>query len=123
MLGFLKPKKKFLLNEQVKRRIEKGKNKNINKEIDLLSKLKDGMFFKSKEFEIGYYINIIIDKRILGLEINSEDKNMPDFLTFLMIVDSFFPEQPPKILTKSNVFKFNNLVLFPKFNGRSRFII
>lgn len=62
------------------------------------------MFFKAKEFEIGYYINIIIDKRILGLDINTEDKNIPDFLTFLIIVDSFFPEQPPKILAKSNVF-------------------
>ncbi len=61
------------------------------------------MFFKSKEFEIGYYINIIIDKRILGLEINTEEKNVPDFLTFLIIVDSFYPEQPPKILSKSNV--------------------
>ena len=72
----------------------------------MLSKLKDGMFFKSKEFEIGFYINIIIDKRILGLEINSEDKNIPDFLTFLFIVDAFFPEQPPKVLTKSNVKTF-----------------
>jgi hypothetical protein len=72
-------------------------------EIESLSNLKDGMFYKSKEFEIGYYINIIIDKRILGLEFNSEDKNMPDFLTFLLIVDSFYPEKPPKILTKSNV--------------------
>ena len=62
------------------------------------------MFFKSKEFEIGFYINIIIDKRILALEINSEDKNIPDFVNFLLIVDSFFPEQPPKILTKTNVF-------------------
>jgi len=60
------------------------------------------MFFKAKEFEIGYYINIIIDKRILGLDINAEDKNIPDFLTFLIIVDSFYPEQPPKILAKSN---------------------
>lgn len=61
------------------------------------------MFYKSKEFETGYYINIIIDKRILGIEINSEDKNIPDFLTFLVIVDCFFPEKQPKILTKSNV--------------------
>jgi len=61
------------------------------------------MFPKWKEFEIGYYITIIIDKRILGLEINSEDKNIPDCLTFLLIVDSFYPEKPPKILTKSNV--------------------
>jgi hypothetical protein len=61
------------------------------------------MFFKSKEFEIGYYINIIIDKRILGLDLNSEDKSMPDFLTFLVILDSFFPVERPKILSKSNV--------------------
>jgi hypothetical protein len=61
------------------------------------------MFFKSKEFEIGYYINIIIDKRILGLEMNFEDKNIPDFLNFLVILDSFFPEERPKILAKSNV--------------------
>ena len=92
----------------------------IEKEIEQLSQLKDGMFHKSKEFEIGYYINIIIDKRILGLEINSEDKNMPDFLTFLLIVDSFCPEKPPKILTKSNVKVFPNyklLVLLPKLDG------
>lgn len=79
------------------------------------------MFHKSKEFEIGYYINIIIDKRILGLEINSEDKNMPDFLTFLLIVDCFCPEKPPKILTKSNVKVFPNIkiiVLLPKLDGR-----
>jgi hypothetical protein len=61
------------------------------------------MFYKSKEFEIGFYINIIIDKRILGLDFNSEEKNVPDFLTFLIILDSFYPEQPPKILSKCNV--------------------
>jgi hypothetical protein len=40
---------------------------------------------------------------MLGMDFNTEEKNIPDFITFLFIVDSFFPEQPPKILTKSNV--------------------
>ncbi len=66
------------------------------------------MFFKSKEFDIGFYINVILDKRILDMEINSEDKNVPDFITFLMIVDASFPDAPPKILTKSNVGLANN---------------
>ena len=46
----------------------------------------------------------MIDKKKLNLDINFEDKNLPDFLSFLMIVDSQFPSVPPKILAKNNVF-------------------
>lgn len=52
MLNFLKPKKKFVLSEQTKKRIES--------EIESLASLKDGMYVKSKEFEFGYYINVRI---------------------------------------------------------------
>ena len=45
----------------------------------------------------------MIDKKNLNLDINFEDKKIPEFITFLMIVDSQFPNHPPKILSKTNV--------------------
>jgi hypothetical protein len=58
MLGFLKPKKKFTLTDSTKKRIEKGTIKHNLPELELLSELKEGLFCKSKELEIGYYINV-----------------------------------------------------------------
>jgi hypothetical protein len=100
MFNFFKSKKKYILSNITKNKIEK--------ELHLLeSNLKDGMFHKAKEFEIGFYINIIINRRVLLIpEISSDDKNIPDYLTFMFILDSSFPEQPPKILLKSNVLFF-----------------
>ena len=70
------------------------------KSVNLL----EGIFFKTKEFDFAYYINIIIDKRILGLE-NNNDNNVPDYITFLFILDINYPDQPPKVLSKTNVIK------------------
>ena len=46
---------------------------------------------------------MIIDKRIINLDLNQEDSNLPDYIAFLIIVDQTFPNEPPKILAKSNV--------------------
>lgn len=74
-------------------------------EIDLLktTNLLEGIFFKTKEFEFAYYINIIVDKRILGLENTENEHLVPDYITFLFILDTSYPEMPPKVLAKTNV--------------------
>ena len=64
----------------------------------------------------------MIDKKKLNLDINFEDKNLPDFLSFLMIVDNQFPTNPPKILAKTNVVKIITKFCFPSLmDGRDLF--
>lgn len=45
----------------------------------------------------------MIDKKKLNLDINFEDKNLPDFICFLVVADNQFPAIPPKVLAKTNV--------------------
>ena len=101
-LNFFKNKKNFSISKEKKTRIEN--------EIEELSNLSNGIYSKVKEFELGYYIKIIIDKNRIGININ-EDKysNLPNTITFLIIIDYTFPENPPKILSKTN-FCFPNLM-------------
>jgi hypothetical protein len=48
-------------------------------------------------------IKIIVDKRILSLEEIEEHNSIPEFLTFLIIIDSTYPDSPPHVLSKTNV--------------------
>jgi len=98
---------------------------NLIIEIEFLNTLPDGMYCKCKEFEIGHYITVIIDKKKLSFEIQLDEESassLPDFITFLLIVDCQFPTSAPKVLTKTNVRKlfYIYLVLFTKPNGRTR---
>ena len=79
----------------------------------MLVNLPEGIYTKCKEFEIGQYITIIIDKKKISFDINIESENtiVPDFITFLLIIDYQFPTTAPRILTKTNVsFNFFNLI-------------
>ncbi len=80
------------------------------------------VYTKCKEFEIGHYITIIIDKKKISFDLNfdSETIKVPDFITFLLIIDFQFPTNPPRILSKTNVLLSLKLVLLPKFNGWER---
>ena len=97
MITFFKSKKKLNLSEKTLERIKI--------EIDSLKtiNLQEGIFFKTKEFEFAHYVNIIIDKRILGLDNTEMEHNIPEYITFLFILDITYPDYPPKILTKTNV--------------------
>lgn len=48
----------------------------------------------------------MVDKRILGLDNPELEQNIPDYITFLFILDVNYPDIPPKILTKTNVRNF-----------------
>lgn len=45
----------------------------------------------------------MVDKRIIGLDNPELEKNIPDYISFLFILDVNYPESPPKILAKTNV--------------------
>lgn len=50
---------------------------------------------------------IVIDKRSILLDVDSEKSSkVPDYIFFLLLIDPTYPDQPPKILTKSNVNTF-----------------
>jgi len=51
--------------------------------------------------ETGFYLTVIIDKK--KFKISNEDKNIPEYITFLVILDADFPISPPKVLSKTNV--------------------
>jgi len=74
----------------------------------MLTQLPEGIYIKYKEFEIANYITVIIDKKKIKFEVdldsNDDNKLVPDFMTFLLIVDSQFPISPPRVLTKTNVY-------------------
>lgn len=70
--------------------------------------LNEGIFFKTKEFDFSYYISIMVDKRIIGLENPEIEQNIPDYITFLFILDVNYPDSCPKILAKTNVSNFFN---------------
>ena len=119
---FIKNKKNYVLKKDKKKRIEHD----LKELEDLLPK---GIYAKNKfnENEQAYFIKIIIDKDSIKIEkTNKIYATIPDVITFLMIIDYCYPENPPKILCQTNVRKlfFINIyiVLFSKFNGRKRSI-
>ena len=71
-----------------------------------LPSLPQGIYSKVKVFDRACYIKIIVDTKIIGInteEIKNKVKNIPECITFLVIVDYSFPNNPPKILSKSDV--------------------
>jgi ubiquitin-protein ligase len=120
---FIKNKKNYILKKDKKNRIEKDIN-----ELDSLPK---GIYAKNKfnENEQAYFIKIVVDKDIINID--KIFATIPDVITFLIILDYCYPENPPKILCQTNVSKnkiyilllnYICIVLFSKFNGWKRFI-
>ena len=98
MITFQKNKKNFLLTE-------KGIKK-IKQDIEGLCKLPIGIYAKSKEFDFAYYIKITVNKNIIAID--STNKNyalLPDAITFLIVLDVSYPNEPPKIFCQTNVSK------------------
>ena len=56
---------------------------------------------------------------------NKDSIPLPDYINFIFILDSNFPKNPPKVLSKTKVYKIYIIlfkVLFPFFDGWERFI-
>ena len=64
--------------------------------------MKNGLYIKVKEYPNAYYINILVDKRIIGIDVAKEKSKVPNILIFLLIIDDNYPDLPPKLITKSN---------------------
>ena len=97
---FIKNKKNYILRKDQKLRIEK--------DIKELDKLPKGIFAKNKynESEQAYFVKIIVDKDTIKIEkTNKIYATIPDVITFLMIIDYCYPDNPPKILCQTNVRK------------------
>ena len=95
---FIKNKKNYILKKDKKNRIEKDIN-----ELDSLPK---GIYAKNKfnENEQAYFIKIVVDKDIINIDkTNKIFATIPDVITFLIILDYCYPENPPKILCQTNV--------------------
>ena len=104
MITFQKNRKNFLLSE-------KGIAK-IKDDIDGLTKLPMGISAKTKEFDFAYYVKITISKK--NINIDSTNKNnalLPDIITFLIVLDVSYPNEPPKIFCQTNVSKINIYIL------------
>ena len=116
MLNLFKNKKQYKITEENKKRIKE--------EIEDLSSLSNGIYSKIKENSMGYYIKIIIDRNKIEIDLSDEKySNLPETITFLIIIDYTYPNFPPKILAKTN-FCFPNLMdgrnlscsIIPKWN-------
>jgi ubiquitin-protein ligase len=82
---------------------EKGIQK-IKEDINGLSKLPIGINAKTKEFDFAYYVKITINKN--NISIDQTNKNyalLPDSITFLIVLDASYPDEPPKIFCQTNV--------------------
>ncbi len=96
MMTFQKNRKNFVLNEK---NIQK-----IKEDIEGLSKLPIGINAKTKEFDFAYYVKITINKKNINMD--STNKNyslLPDVITFLIVLDVSYPQEPPKIFCQTNV--------------------
>lgn len=99
MDNLFKNLKQFEISEENQNRI---KNE-IEEKLPLLPK---GIYYKVKVFDRACYVKIIIETNIIGIkkeDLINKTLNLPDIITFLIIVDYSFPNSPPKILSKSDV--------------------
>ena len=104
MITFQKNKKHFLLSE--------GTRRKINQDINKLAKLQTGIYAKTKEFDFAFYIKITINKNKINIDsTNKSYALLPDTITFLIVLDSTYPNEAPKIFCRTNVriIIYNNL--------------
>ena len=71
-------------------------------EIQELFNLKTGIYLKVKEYETAIYINLFIDKRIIGIDLAIEKSKIPNIIILLLILNGNYPSEAPKIISKSN---------------------
>ena len=64
--------------------------------------LKTGIYIKVKEYEKAIYINLFIDKRIIGIDLALEKSKIPNIIILLLILNGNYPSEAPKIISKSN---------------------
>ena len=83
-------------------------------EIENVLGIKDGFVSKYKENENDYYITVVVDKRVIGIDTELQKSKVPDYIGFLIIVDYNYPNTQPFVLAKSN---FSNPSLM---DGRDR---
>ena len=57
---------------------------------------------KYKENDREFYINVYVDKRVIGVDTDLQKSKVPDFIGFIIIVDNNYPVQLPCVLDKSN---------------------
>ena len=53
-----------------------------------------------KENEQSFNINILVDKRIIGIDDQQKKSQIPDIILFLLVLDPSYPEEAPKLVTK-----------------------
>ena len=102
----------IIFKQQRQYQIPQGRIQLIESDIEGLNNLPPGIFSKVKIFNLEYYIKIIINRNIIGItldESNIKYKNIPEFITFLVILNHTYPTQPPPILAKTT-FSFPNLM-------------
>ena len=71
-------------------------------EIENVLGIKDGFVSKYKENENDYYITIVVNKRVIGIDTELQKSKVPDYIGFLIIVDYNYPDTHPFVLAKSN---------------------
>ena len=64
--------------------------------------LNTGVYFKVKEHETAIYINLLIDKRIIGIDVAMENVKIPNIIILLLILNGNYPSEPPAIIAKSH---------------------
>ena len=104
---FIKNKKNYILKKEKKKRIED--------DINELASLPKGIYAKNRfnENEQAYFIKIVVDKEVIKIEkTNKIFATIPDVITFLIIIDYCYPENPPKILCQTNVRKIYIMLIF-----------
>ena len=57
-----------------------------------------------KENEQSFNINILVDKRIIGIDDQKKKSQIPDIILFLLVLDPTYPDEAPKLVTKSNFY-------------------
>lgn len=49
-----------------------------------------------------FHIDVMIEKNMIGIDSEAIKERVPQTLVFLIIIDNTYPDNPPKVLTKSN---------------------
>ena len=64
--------------------------------------MKSGIYLHSKDCGSEYHLDVLIEKNVIGIDSEKAKERVPETVVFLIIILNGYPENPPKILTKSN---------------------
>ena len=73
-----------------------------NIELESLKNFKQGIYINPKDLGQEYLIDVLIEKNIIGIDSEKAKERVPETVVFLIIIVQGYPENAPKILTKSN---------------------